>query len=119
MKKNVSKNYSRFGHRGINKKGYSTGFTWVFGLVTLFGLGILYITFTQVFDAHLVPTIKDLTDNSTSIGAKIPIQTSQQIHSSIDKYMDFFHTLPFILFFIVVIYMLIAAWRKESESSSF
>ncbi len=100
----------------MNKKAYSTGFTWVFGLVTLFGLGLLYITFTQVFDAHLVPTIKDLTDNTTSMGAKLPAATSQQIHDSIDKYMDFFHTLPFILFFIVVIYMLIAAFRKERES---
>lgn len=100
----------------INKKGYSTGFTWVFGLVTLFGLGILYITFAQVFDAHLVPTIKDLTDNSTAMGAQIPEATSMLIHTNIDKYMDFFHTLPFILFFIVVIYMLIAAWRKEGDT---
>lgn len=103
----------------MNRKGYSTGFTWVFGLVTLFGLGILYITFTQVFDAHLVPTIKDLTDNSTAMGAQLPTATSEQIHASIDKYMDFFHTLPIVLFFIVVIYMLIAAWRKESESQYF
>jgi len=102
-----------------NKKGYSTGFTWVFGLVTLFGLGILYITFTQVFDAHLVPTVKDLTDNTTVIGSNIPVETSEHIHSSIDKYMDFFHSLPFILFFLVVIYMLIAAWRKERESDYF
>lgn len=100
----------------MNKKGYSTGFTWVFGLVTLFGLGILYITFAQVFDAHLVPTIKDLTDNSTMIGSTIPGETSTKIHNDIDKYMDFFHTLPFILFFIVIIYMILAAIRKEQES---
>lgn len=99
-----------------NKKGYSTGYTWVFGLVTLFGLGILYITFTQVFDAHLVPTVKDLTDNTTSIGANLPAETSSFIHGKIDKYMDFFHTIPFILFFLVVIYMFLAAIRKESES---
>jgi len=100
----------------MNKKGYSTGFTWVFGLVTLFGLGILYITFTQVFDAHLVPVIKDMTDNSTVMGAAIPGETSVKIHASIDKYMSFFHMLPFILFFVVVIYMFIAAIRKERES---
>ncbi len=99
-----------------NKKGYSTGFTWVFGLVTLFGLGIMYITFTQVFDAHLVPTIKDLTDNSTSIGANLPTDTSEFIHGKIDKFMTFFHSLPFILFFIVVIYMLTAAIKEEKDS---
>lgn len=99
-----------------NKKGYSTGFTWVFGLVILFGLGILYITFGQVFDAHLVPTVKDLTDNSTSIGSGIPTETSEKIHGNIDRYMDYFHTVPFIIFIVVVIYMIIAAVRKEGES---
>lgn len=102
--------------RKINKKGFSVGFTWVFGLVTLFGLGILYITFAQVFDAHLVPVMKDLTDNSTIIGAKIPVGTSVFIHNQIDKYMSFFHALPFILFFLVIIYMLIASIRKEGET---
>ena len=100
----------------MNKKAYSVGFTWVFGLVTLFGLGLLYITFTQVFDAHLVPTIKDLTDNSTVIGSNIDPITSEKIHNDIDKYMAFFHTLPFILFFIVIIYMILAALRKEGQT---
>jgi hypothetical protein len=100
-----------------NKKGYSIGFTWIFGLVTLFGLGILYIVFTQVFDAHLVPVIKDLTDNSTSLGANIDPETSVQIHDSIDKYMAYFHTLPYVLFFVVIIYMFIAAFKKEQESA--
>lgn len=99
----------------MNKKGYSTGFTWVFGLVMLFGLGVLYITFSQVFDGHLVPTVKELTNSSTPIGESIPNETTDEIHSSIDKYMDFFHTLPFILFFIIIVYMLAAAFRKEGE----
>ena len=102
-----------------NKKGYSTGFTWVFGLVTLFGLGIMYIVFTQVFDGHLVPIIKDMTDNSTVLGANIPGETSVQIHASIDKYMAYFHTLPFILFFVVIIYMIIAAIRKEGGGTDY
>jgi hypothetical protein len=100
----------------LNKKGYSTGFTWVFGIVTLFGLGILYITFAQVFEGHLVPIIKDMSDNSTVLGANIPSETSAIIHAGIDKYMSFFHLLPFIIFFIVIIYMILAAIRKERES---
>lgn len=100
-----------------NIKAYSIGFTWVFGLVTLFGIGILYITFTQVFDAHLVPTIKDLTDNSTTIGSNIDNETSSLIHGNIDKYMTFWHLLPGVLFFVVVIYMIIASMKKEPGSS--
>jgi hypothetical protein len=99
-----------------SKKGYSPGFTWVFGLVTLFGLGVLYIVFTQVFDAHLVPVIKEMTNSSSYLGQNIDPVTSAEIAANIDKYMAFFHTLPYILFFVVVIYMLIAALKKEGGS---
>lgn len=100
----------------LNKKGYSTGFTWVFGLVTLFGLGILYIVFSQVFTAHLVPLVKDMSNNSTYMGRNIPGETMVEIHGNIDKYMSFFNSLPFVLFFVVVIYMILAALRKEGGS---
>ncbi len=95
-----------------NKKGYSTGFTWVFGLVTIFGLGVLYIVFNQVFTAHLVPIIKAQVNDSTTIDNA----TKAEVNAGIDKYMDFFHIMPFVLFFVVVIYMLVAAIRKERES---
>lgn len=97
----------------MNKNAYSIGFTWVFGLVTLFGLGILYITFNQVFEGHLVPTIKDMTNSSTTLGQNIDPETSTFIHANIDRYMNFFHLLPFILFLLVIIYMVIAALQKE------
>lgn len=95
-----------------NKKGYSTGFTWVFGLVTLFGLGIMYVVFNQVFMAHLVPVIKNQV-NATNIA----YATQAQINGEIDKFMAFFHILPYVLFFLVVLYMLFAAIRKEREES--
>lgn len=98
----------------IGKKGYSTGFTWIFGLVSLFGLGLLYIVFGQVFDAHLVPTIKDMTSPDSFIG-DIDAETSATIHSNIDRYMLFFNSLPFILFGLVIFYMFLAAWRKEGD----
>lgn len=103
----------------MNNKGYSIGFTWVFGLVTLFGLGILYITFNQVFEGHLVPTIKEMTNSSTTLGADIPLETSERIHTAIDRYMNFFHLLPFILFLLVIIYMFIAALQKEREGINY
>ena len=99
----------------MNKKGYSTGFAWVFGLVTIFGLGVLYIVFSQVFVAHLVPTIKEMVNGTTS-SFDIPLATQTEINNGIDKYMDFFNAMPFILFFVVILYMIIAAIRKERES---
>ena len=98
----------------MNKKGYSTGFAWVFALVSLFGLGVLYITFSQVFKAHLVPIIKDMANN-TAI-SNIPVATVNEIFAGIDKYMAFFDALPYVLFFTIVIFMIVSGIRRERES---
>lgn len=98
-----------------NKKAQSTGFAWVYGLIMLFGLGVMYIVFSQVFEGHLVPIMKNQA-NASQVYAMDNGATSNLIIGSIDKYMDFFHALPYILFFIIVIYMIVAAIRKEGES---
>lgn len=97
------------------KGSYSTGFSWIFGLVSIFGLGLLYIVFSQVFTANLVPTVKDMV-NSSTISPNIDNATRAEINAGIDKYMDFFNAMPYILFFVVIIYMIVAAVRKERES---
>ena len=99
----------------MNKKGYSTGFTWVFGLVTLFGLGILFITFDQVFTMYLVPTIKNMVSNPAYNMLNVSLADQTSVIAGIDKYMTFWHILPYVLFFVVVLYMIIAAIRKERE----
>ncbi len=98
-----------------NKKGYSTGFAWIFALVSLFGLGILYIVFNQVFTANLVPVIKNMVNQSVLSGG-IDVATQNEINGGIDKYMVFFNTLPFVMFFVIVIYMVVAGIRRERES---
>ena len=96
------------------KRGYSTGFAWIFGLVSLFGIGIMYIVFNQVLTAHLVPIVKTMVNDTALTG--IDAATVTEINAGIDKYMIFFNTLPFILFFMVILYMIVAAVRKERES---
>jgi hypothetical protein len=105
-----NKMFSIFKKLKKSKKAYSTGFAWIFGLVTLFGLGILYIVFNQVFLGYLVPTIKTQVNTSNIAAA-----TQLEINSGIDKYMAFFHILPFVIFFVVIIYMIVVAIRKERE----
>ena len=101
-----------------SKTAYSIGFSWIFGLVSLFGIGILFIVFDQVFLAHLVPVIKNQV-NGTYGGVPIDNDTKTVIFSNIDKYMSFWHALPFILFFLVIIYMLIAAIRREGDEGAY
>jgi len=98
----------------MSKGGQSTGFAWVYGLIMLFGLGIMYIVFNQVFVGNLVPIIKEQA-NSTAIYDLDDGATVDEIYAGIDKYMDFFQALPFILFFIIVIYMIVAAIRREGQ----
>jgi len=98
----------------MNKKGFSPAYAWIFGLVTLFGLGVLYITFNQVFEVHLVPTIID-TLNETPVD--VPESTKTEVENNIEQYMDFFHAMPYILFGVVVIYLFVVAIRKEGEST--
>lgn len=93
-----------------SKKGYSTGFSWIFGLVSLFGLGVMYITFNYVFTAHLVPVMK-----AQANASNVDAATVAEINAGIDRYMMYFHALPYILFFIVVIFMFLASVRKEQN----
>jgi hypothetical protein len=98
----------------MNKKGYSVGMTWIFGLVSLFAIGILYIVFNQVFLGHLVPTMKNIVADST-----IPDDTKNEIYGNYDKYMSYFQMLPFILFFVIIIYMFVSSFRQESSGEFF
>jgi len=91
-----------------NKAQASPAISWIYGLVSLFGIGVLYIVFSQVFYAHLVPVIKNQVNVSTIENA-----TQIIIMGNIDKYMSYFDFLPFVLFGAVVVYMIINAFRKE------
>ena len=100
----------------MNNKAQSTGFAWIYGLVILFGLGLLYIIFNQVFMIHIVPTIKDQIENPIY---NVNESLREEAIAGIDKYMTFFHAMPFILFIIVVIYLIVVAIRRERESQYF
>ncbi len=91
------------------KKGSMWG--WLKGLVSLFGLGIAYVVFDYIFKIKYVPVIKDITNNSGFDNATI-----QEVTSHIDKFMVYWEFLPYILFFVVVLYMIVLALRKEGES---
>lgn len=94
-----------------NRKSQSAAYLWVYGLFTLFGLGLLYIVFNQVFVGHLVPTIKNIANTT------LDNSTAQQVYTGIDRYMNAFHIVPFILFGVVVIYMFVKGLQKEGDSS--
>ena len=95
----------------LSKKGYSTGFSWIYALVSVFGLGVLYIVFNQVLTVSLVPTIKAMTNTSA-----VPPAIVAQVFAGIDKYMDYFNFMPYVLFLVVIFYMVVTSYRREGES---
>ena len=95
-----------------NKNAYSVGYSWIFGLVSIFAIGVIFIVFDQVFLAHIVPVIKNQVNNSAIV---VEPATVTEIFANIDKYMTFWHALPFILFILIIVYMIIAAIRREGE----
>jgi ABC-type branched-subunit amino acid transport system permease subunit len=100
----------------MNKSGASVGYAWIFSLVSLFGLGVMFIVFDQVFVAHLIPVMKNMI-NGTGGATVVPIDnaTITQIYTAYDKYMVYWHALPFILFFVIVVYMITVSIRREKD----
>lgn len=93
-----------------NKSGQGVAFGWLYGLITLFVLGVIFVVFDQVFVAYLNPIIINQVNNS-----QIPIDepTKQQIFGGISNYMTMWHILPIVLFLVVVLYMIVVSVKKE------
>ena len=97
------------GLKRLKRSKKAEAWAWVYGLAFLFALGILYTVFLYVFEGHLVPTILTVTNQTvTSEYDRMEIQTG------IAKYMSFFKMMPFVLFFVVVLYMILTTIYKQS-----
>jgi len=97
----------------MSKKDQTGGTGWIFiyGLSFIFFLAILYSVFLYAFEGHIVPTIEGIA-NST-----LPAAESAKVIDGIDKYLVYFKLMPFILFFVVLIYMIISTVYRQSGGS--
>ena len=95
-----------------NKKGQGVAFAWVFGLITLFTLGVIFVVFDQIFLGYLNPIIINQVNTST---VAIDEGTKQQIYGGINNNMTMWHILPIILFLVVVVYMIVVSIRRERQ----
>lgn len=96
----------------MNKKGYSTGMAWVYGIVSMFGLGVIYMAGTQMaLTAYLKPVLENyITEVST-----IPMETQTTILANYDQIFKMLNYLPFVLFFIIIVFLFVVGFRKEEE----
>ena len=96
------------------KKGYSTGFALVYSLIAIFVLGLLYVIFNQVFLVEFTPVIKSMVNGTTGQFDILPT-TQVDINNGIDKYLSFWSMIPFIIFFVVILYMIMSGIRNEQH----
>jgi len=92
----------------MDKHGQSVGFAWIIGLIFLLLLGIGYVVYNQVLTVHIEPVSDSLIESSPYLNAS---QISD-IQGENDKYMAFWYSMPFIMVFIIVIYVLVSGFRK-------
>lgn len=95
----------------MDNKGQSTGFALIIGLIMLFLLGIGFVVFDQVLEVHITPVSENLLNNSPYLNDT----EVNDIKADNDKYMSFWASMPFILVFLVIIYMVVTSFRKGDE----
>ena len=93
-----------------------TGNNWIFGLLSMFGIVILFIIFGMVFNAYLLPAFRESIDND-NIGGAIDDPTKVLINDRYDQFMLFFRISPLALGLIIIIWMIVTAVRKQAESN--
>ncbi|MFW6377431.1 MAG: hypothetical protein ACOCZ5_02175 [bacterium] len=96
----------------MDKKGQSTGFAWIIALIFLFILGIGYVVFNQVMVVHIEPMSDSLINSSPYLNAT----EVNELESKNDKYMAFWHSMPFIIVILIVIYLITTGFRKGDEN---
>ena len=87
-----------------NKKGYSTGFGFVLALVLLFSTGLLWVVFDYVSENYVLPAGKlDIVNQSTWLNES----QKQEVYQDMDKYIVYYKTAPFAIFFVLILFMFI------------
>jgi hypothetical protein len=95
----------------INKKG-AIGFSWIIVIIFLFLLGLAYIVYNQVLTVHISPVAGDLIDDSPYINASQKLEMKE--HNA--KYMSFWNSMPFILVFLMIIYLITRGFTKGDQN---
>ena len=97
--------------RFINRKGQSTGFAFIIGIIFLFVLGLAYVIFNQVMTVHIQP----ISDNLINSSEHLNVTDANDLQANNDKYMSFWNSMPFIIVFLIVIYLLTSGFRKGDD----
>jgi len=98
----------------MNKKGQGfMGRIIIFGIASIFGVGILhYFVVEYGIIGNLLPILTDYIQSST-----ITASVQAQIFSNYNKIKFFLRLMPYVLWFVLMLYWIVSAFRRETEES--
>jgi len=88
---------------------------WIYIMVSLFGLGILFMIFNLTFSAYLIPSLTEGVQSDYGSG-HIDNSTQDLILGKYEQIRSFFRLMPFILFVIGVIFAILLIIKRERQS---
>lgn len=89
--------------------GRKTGFMWVYGLITLFAVGIIELVIIPAIEFQVVPKLTDtanLTLNSSNYAAYV---------NSTTTIVNFMHYSLYVVMFVVFIYLVLSVFLREEN----
>ena len=92
----------------FDRKGQSSAYLFIIGLFTLLAGGILYVIFSQVFSAHIIPLTYNMVNDSTLSDA-----TKTDLIGKMNLMGNIWTVVPIIIILIVGIVMI----KKSLEKS--
>lgn len=95
----------------MDKKGQSTGFSLILGIIFLFLIGLGYVVFNQVMTNEISPVSNNLINNSPYVNDTM----YDELTDKNDKYLAFWHTMPFIVVVLIAIFLITTSFRKGDD----
>jgi hypothetical protein len=101
-----------------HKKGQSLSTGFIYAVVSMFGLAILYfVVIEYALIGNFLPMMQQTIDGSH--GISLSTADHDEIIAKWDYIKFVLRLVPFILFWVIVIFMFILGIRKESEQQYF
>jgi len=96
----------------FNKKAQkSLGLIFFIGLFLIFVTSIIYVMTNQITTKEILPISENLIDDSSMINET----QKQDLKEENNKFMDFWHTLPFIFVILGVVYMIVKSITRGDK----
>ena len=70
----------------------------------------MYIIFNQILNVYMYPTTQYLVNGTTAIGTTVTTAKA-------DRYLGFWTYVPFILIFVLLLYLFIESTKKSNNES--